>query len=262
MPQHLHVSSPESGVALVELDRGPVNAVDQAMYAEITSTFEAFAEQPEVRVVVLTGRGSKAFSAGNDLGEFVTMTPANRDHRMRVVRKAFFAVYDCPAPVIGAINGPALGTGFGLAACCDLLVASERATFGLPEINVGVLGGAKFGARLIPQLAMRRAFFTGEPIPAAEFKALGAALDVVAADELMTSAMTLARQIAAKSGLALRLAKQSLNGCEDMELKRGYEYEQGFTVRLSGFPEAKEAVQSVLEKRVPRFNGGATVGSG
>jgi enoyl-CoA hydratase/carnithine racemase len=243
------------GIAVVTLDRPPVNAVNQPMYREITTTFGSFADRDDVRVVVVTAAGTKAFVAGNDLHEFVTMTPENGGERMRVAREAFWAIYECAVPVIGAVGGAALGTGLGIAACCDMLVASEKATFGLPEINVGVLGGARFTARLVPELVMRKIFFTGEPVSAAELARHGAVISVVPHDELMNTALALARKVAAKSPMAVRMAKHALNGCEFMDLKRGYEFEQGFTVKLSGFADAKEAVQAILEKRPPRFTG-------
>lgn len=245
----------DEGIAVVTLDRPPVNAVNQQMYREIEETFSSFAGRSDVRVAVLAAAGTRAFVAGNDLQEFTTMTPENGGERMRVVRQSFWAIYDCAVPVVGAIGGAALGTGIGLAACCDLLVASEKAVFGLPEINVGVLGGARLTARLVPEMAMRKMFFTGEPIPAAELAHHGAVIEVVKAEALMDTAMALARKVAAKSPVAVRMAKQALNGCEFMDVKKGYEFEQGFTVRLSGYADAKEAVRALIEKRAPVFTG-------
>ena len=249
------VSGANAGVVLVELDRPPVNAVDQAMYREIAEVFDAVVEQPDVSCVVLTGRGERAFCAGNDLHEFTTMTPANGDLRMRTARRAFAAVRGCAVPVVAAVNGPALGTGFGLAACADMVVAAERATFGLPEMNVGVLGGGRFTARMLPEQAMRRLFFTARPVGAAELRSWGAPVDVVADARLLPAAFELAEDIAAKAPRAVRLGKQALNGCEGMELEAGYAYEQTFTVALSAEPDAKEAVAAVLERREPRFTG-------
>ena len=241
--EHLVVTEPEPGIALVELARGKVNAIDTQMYNEIARVFDMLSDNQDIRVIVLTGRG-RIFCAGNDLGNFRVMDAVSGDVEMRSVRRALFGLYDCTLPVVAAINGPALGSGLALASLSDIVVASDRATFGLPEMGVGVLGGGRFTARMLPQQAMRRMFFTAEPVDAETLRSWGAPLDVVPHDELLEVAMSRARVIAAKSRYALTLAKQSLNGCEDVDLKRGYELEQTFTVRLSEHPDSKKAVEA------------------
>ena len=224
---NLSVTVHQPGIALVELSRGKVNAIDGQMYEDIAATFDALSDDQDVRVIVLTGQG-RIFSAGNDINEFRTM----------------FSVRECHLPVVSAVNGPALGSGFGLVALSDLVVASERATFGLPEMNVGVLGGGRFTARMLPQQAMRRMFLTAEPVDASTLERWGAPLEVVAHDDLLEIATARARSIAEKSRHAIVLAKQSLNGCEDLDIRRGYELEQSFTVRLSEHPDSKTAVEA------------------
>ena len=241
--EHLVVTEPEPGIALVELARGKVNAIDTQMYDEIARVFDMLSDNQDIRAIVLTGRG-RIFCAGNDLGNFRVMDSVSGDVEMRSVRRALFGLYDCALPVVAAINGPALGSGLALASLSDIVVASDRATFGLPEMGVGVLGGGRFTARMLPQQAMRRMFFTAEPVDAETLRGWGAPLDVVPHDELLEVAMSRARVIAAKSRYALTLAKQSLNGCEDVDLKRGYELEQTFTVRLSEHPDSKKAVEA------------------
>ncbi|PHV66641.1 enoyl-CoA hydratase-related protein [Williamsia muralis] len=241
--EHLVVTEPEPGIALVELARGKVNAIDTQMYDEIARVFDMLSDNQDIRAIVLTGRG-RIFCAGNDLGNFRVMDSVSGDVEMRSVRRALFGLYDCALPVVAAINGPALGSGLALASLSDIVVASDRATFGLPEMGVGVLGGGRFTARMLPQQAMRRMFFTAEPVDAETLRGWGAPLDVVPHAELLEVAMSRARVIAAKSRYALTLAKQSLNGCEDVDLKRGYELEQTFTVRLSEHPDSKKAVEA------------------
>ncbi len=243
MTEHILISQPEPGIALVELARGKVNAIDHRMYGELAETFDRLSDDPTVNVAVLTGRGH-VFCAGNDLNDFRTMDTTSGELQMRNVRRAMFNLIDCSIPVIAAVNGPALGSGLGLTASCDLVVASEKATFGLPEMNVGVLGGGRFTARMLPQQAMRRLFFTAEAVDAHTLERWGAPIEVVPHDTLMNTALTRARSIASKSRYALTLAKQSLNGCEGMDLKRGYELEQTFTVRLSEHPDSKTAVEA------------------
>jgi len=243
----------EGPVLQVRLARPPVNAVNDAMYGEIRellTTVERIA--PEVNAVVLSGVG-KHFCGGNDLDEFLTMNSGNARDRMFHVREAFFAIQDCPLPVIGAVHGAALGTGLAIAASCDIVVASADARFGLPEITVGVMGGAAHLARLVPQPLVRRMFFTGEPVSAAELYRVGGIDQVVERDVLEETALALAAKIARHSPTALRVAKTALNGIETMDLKPGYEYEQGWTGWLSDHPDSKEAIRATRERREPRY---------
>ncbi|NRI67106.1 crotonase [Rhodococcus sp. MS16] len=243
MTENIVVSQPEPGIALVELARGKVNAIDHRMYGEIADIFDGLSDDSTVKAVVLTGRGH-VFCAGNDLNDFRSMDSTSGEVQMRNVRRAIFNLIDCSVPVIAAVNGPALGSGFGLTASCDLVVASVKATFGLPEMNVGVLGGGRFTARMLPEQAMRRMFFTAEAVDARTLERWGAPIEVVEHEALMETAMDRARSIASKSRYALTLAKKSLNGCEGMDLKRGYELEQNFTVQLSEHPDSKGAVEA------------------
>jgi enoyl-CoA hydratase len=157
-----------SGVALVRLARPPVNAIDRDMYIEIAQLFlDPQQLGADIRAIVLAGEGPH-FCAGNDLDEFASMTPENGTERMWRVRQAFFAIQDCSVPVIGAIHGAALGTGLAIAASCDIVVAARDARFGLPELTVGVMGGARHLARFAPEPLVRRMFFTGEQLSAAQ----------------------------------------------------------------------------------------------
>lgn len=245
----------EDTIGLVWLDRPSVNAVNGAMYLEITRFFsDVETYLPEARVIVLRGRG-RHFCGGNDLGEFQTMTPENAAERMRQVREAFWAIHDCPVPVIAAVHGAALGTGLAIAASCDLVVAAEGARFGLPEVNVGVMGGAKHLSRLVPQGVVRRLHLQGDPVPASELLPYGGICEIVPEDRLDGAARDLARSIARHSPVVLRFAKRSLNAIEYMPLKEGYELEQGLTGELSAYDDAKEAVNAFVERRTPVYTG-------
>jgi enoyl-CoA hydratase/carnithine racemase len=252
-PRHLTLEAGADGIALVTLNRPPANAVDRDMYIEIANLFRnPDVIGPDVRAIVLAAAG-KHFCAGNDLDEFASMTPDNGTERMWRVREAFFAIQDCPVPVIGAVQGAALGTGLAIAASCDFVVAAESAKFGLPELTVGVMGGARHLARMAPQPLVRRMFFTGEHLTAQQFADAGGAVVVVPAERLIETARGFAARIASHSPTAVRLAKQILNRIETMDLKQGYEFEQGFTVRMSGHHDSKEALSAFAERRPARY---------
>ncbi len=248
----------EERVATVTFDRPPVNALDAQAFREIRDAFRSLGEGTEAHVAIFTAPGTRVFCAGVDLPD-----SARRQSRQLipedtiidaldpgvVPRECFFAVADCAVPVIGAINGAAVGAGLALVASCDVIIASENARFALPEINAGVLGGGRHLQRMIGAYKTRKMFFTGEFVHASEFYRLGAVEDVVAADELMPTARALADEIATKSPLGLRLAKESLNRVEDLPLKDGYRLEQDYTQRISSFNDSAEARQAYLDKR-------------
>lgn len=251
--KHIEIVEAGDGVVEVRFARPPVNAVDQEMYREIAALFSDIDMVGEdVRAVVLAGNGPH-FCGGNDLDEFATMTPENGAERMWRVREAFFAVMDCCVPVIGAVEGVAIGTGLALAASCDFVVASQNARFGLPELTVGVMGGARHLARLAPQPLVRRMFLTGQMMAAPDFAAAGGSVIVAKPDELLADAHAFARRIAGLSPTAVRVGKGVLNRIEWMNLREGYEFEQRATVRMSGFADSKEALAAFRQKRSPSY---------
>jgi enoyl-CoA hydratase len=251
--KNISILRSKPGVAEIRLNKPPVNAVDMAFYIEIADLFSEIDQiGDDVRAVILTGEG-KHFCGGNDLDEFASMTPDNGVERMWRVRRAFFAIAECSVPVIGAVEGAALGTGLAIAASCDFVVASRTARFGLPELTVGVMGGARHLARIGPQPLVRRMFFTGETLSGSEMAAAGGCIVVCEPDELLPQARHFASRIAMFSPTAVRVGKEVLNRIEDMDLKTGYEFEQSATVRMSGFPDAKEALSAFRDKRQANY---------
>ncbi len=248
MPIRTHVAD---RIAEVLLDHPPVNAFDSAGWEEIARTVITVGNDPSVSVILLAAEG-RGFCAGVDIKELA------RDSRLitRVNRgcyDAFAAIHDCPLPVIAAAHGFVLGGGIGLVGSCDVILASDDATFGLPEIDRGALGAASHLLRMFPIQKVRRMLYTGEPIGAAEAYRLGALEAVVPRAELRAAARALAAKIAAKSPRAVRLAKESLNGIELLDVKRSYRFEQGFTLELYTSPDSQEARDAFVEKRDATF---------
>ncbi|MCL0102096.1 enoyl-CoA hydratase/isomerase family protein [Dehalococcoidia bacterium] len=247
----IHVDLSEH-IATVTIDFPPVNAMSRDEYAELTQVFDALWES-DARVAILTGSGQRVFCAGANVKTQLKGKPTN-DHG-RTARECLNSIYECAIPVVGAINGAALGGGLAIAASCDYLIASTNATFGLPEIDVGLLGGAKHLSRLFPQNYVRRMHFTGERASAEEALRLHAVTDVVPAESLMEKATSHARSIAEKMPAGIRLAKESLNVIEFLDLKNGYRFEQTRTDILIKTDDAQEAKKAFLEKRKPIFRG-------
>jgi enoyl-CoA hydratase len=248
----------DGGIAVVTLDRPPVNALDSQTFREITETFDELSRSRAVQVAIFTATG-RTFCGGVDLHDSARRRgPLGPDASVaavvdqgQVARDCFWAVYDCRIPVIGAINGAAVGAGLCLVASCDMVVASERARFALTEINAGVLGGGRFLQRMVGPYKTRMLFFTGEFVGAEELYRLGAVESVVPHADLLAEARRLAERLVVKSPIGLRLAKESLNRVEHLSLKDGYRLEQEYTGRLTRFDDSAEARLAYLEKRAP-----------
>jgi enoyl-CoA hydratase len=238
-----------AGVAEVVVDAPPVNALTVAGWFELARIVRSLGDDPEVRVVVLRAEG-RGFNAGVDIKEmqassgFDALIGANRG-----CYEAFAAVYECKVPVIAAVHGFCLGGGIGLVGNADIIVASDDATFGLPEVDRGALGAATHLARLVPQHKMRAMVYTSATATAAELHAFGSVLQVVPRDELRAAALAVAGQIAAKSPTVIRAAKESLNGIDPVDVKRSYRFEQGFTFELNLSGVADEHRDAFVEGR-------------
>ncbi len=237
----------DGGVAEVVMERPPVNALAVADWFELARRLTALGADPDVRVVVLRAEG-RGFNAGVDIKEmqraegFEALVGANRG-----CAAAFSAVYDCPVPVVAAVHGYCLGGGVGLVGNADLVVASEDATFGLPEVDRGALGAATHLARLVPQQRVRAMVYTCEPATAAELHGYGSVHAVVPAAELREAALSLARSIAAKPPEVVRAAKACLNGIDPIDVHRSYRFEQGFTFELNLLGAGDRARDAFLE---------------
>ena len=238
---------------LITIDRPPVNAMSLDAHRELLDALRSTGADPTIRCVVLTGAGHKAFVAGGDVGELGALDPASALVRTRVIRDVFDAIRRNAVPVIGAINGAALGGGLAMASQCDVLVAADTATFGLPEINVGVMGGTKHLARMVPEKLMRWMALTGKRVDAAHLERLGAVLKVVPPAQLLDAAFEVADDICANSSAAVRLMKEVINLTESMDLDHGYHVETYATAIISAHPDSKEAARAFQEKRAAAY---------
>jgi enoyl-CoA hydratase/carnithine racemase len=244
------------GIATVTFDRPPVNAQNRRTREELIRVFDTLSDRDDVRVAILTGAGNM-FSAGADLKERVDLVhePGDYVRHNRLVREFFYAVTDCSKPVIAAVNGPAIGAGFVLMLACDIMIASDNAYFSMPEINVGLAGGARFLMEHVARSTVRSIYFTGRRVPAAELYRLGVIEACPPRDQLMETALDLAREIAGKSPLAIRHIKRALNTIEELPVRDAYRFEQSVTVELSHTEDAREAQRAFVEKRKPEFKG-------
>jgi enoyl-CoA hydratase len=243
-------------VAVVTLQRPPVNATNRAMRLELTRLFDAIGDRQDIRAVVLTGAG-KAFCAGADIKERTELTgePGEYNELNRLAREMFYSILECPKPVVAAVNGHALGAGMAIALCCDILLASQDAVFGMPEIDVGLAGGVKYLQRHLPPSKVRRLLLTGQRISAPELYRLGVLEECVPPDELMPQAMAVAGEIASKSPMTVRLLKESFTAVESMSLRDGYRLEQNVSKAMSQTADAQEAQLAFVQKRKPVFTG-------
>ncbi|WP_282701966.1 enoyl-CoA hydratase family protein [Streptomyces sp. CC219B] len=225
-------SSPEKGIRLVTVDFPPVNALPVDGWFALADALHAAGRDPQVRCVVLAAAG-RGFNAGVDIKEIQARGQSALLGANRGCSAAFSAVYDCEVPVVAAVQGHCLGGGIGLVGNADAIVASEDATFGLPELDRGALGAATHLARLVPGHLMRALYFTSRTVTAAELRAHGSVWRVVPGEQLRAAALELARDIAAKDGELLRLAKAAINGVDPVDVRRSYRFEQGFTFEAS-----------------------------
>jgi enoyl-CoA hydratase len=240
-------------VGTLLLSRPPVNALRTQTYRELAASLRALQEDRACSVIVRSAVPG-IFCAGADVRELPM--PREVDEERQLLTRTFFAqVLRSPVPIVCAVDGPALGAGCQLAAACDVRLATRSARFGVPEITVGRCGGGRYLMRVLPQGTVRQMYFTGKPIGAEQAFQLGMVAEVLDdADALHRRAAELARDIAAKSPVAVRMAKQSLDIAEELSVLAGYEVEQQFSLRLAATPDAAEAVAAFREKREPRWS--------
>ncbi len=245
----------EGGVGLVRLNRPPLNALNTTLMEELAMALEAFERDDAVRCIVITGN-ERAFAAGADIKEMANATPVEmllRDNisrwdRIRRVKK----------PIIAAVSGYCLGGGCEMAMACDIVIASETAQFGQPEINLGVIPGAGGTQRLTRAIGKSKAMemvLTSRMMSAREAEAAGLVSRVVPVEMYLVEAQKLAREIASKAPLAVRLAKEAVNKAFETSLADGIEDERRSFYFLFASQDQKEGMQAFVEKRQPKWTG-------
>jgi enoyl-CoA hydratase len=227
----------EPGIVAVTVDFPPVNAIPSRGWFELADALTAAGDNPDTHAVILRAEG-RGFNAGVDIKEMQRTQAAGQGYDALIDANrgcfaAFRAVYECAVPVIAAVNGFCVGGGIGLVGNADVIVASEDATFGLPEVERGALGAATHLSRLVPQHMMRRLFFTAATVDAATLHHFGSVHEVVPREELDEAALRVARDIAAKDTRVIRAAKEALNLIDIQRVNSSYRMEQGFTFELN-----------------------------
>ena len=249
----------QDNVAWLTLNRPEVlNAQNALLLEELYSGLERANEDDEVFVIVITGAGDRAFSAGADIGEFTSWYAIDVIKKYKGAKRTYELVREIPKPVIAMVNGLALGGGCELALACDIIIAGERAQFGLPEINVGVIpggGGTQMLPKLVGEKKAKELIFTGEFISAAEALRLGIANRVVPTGKLRGEVEQLIDKLKTKSPAILKLAKLSINKSLETTLSAGFASEIDFFAMCCSTDDQKEGANAFLEKRKPLYKG-------
>ncbi|MDY0005926.1 MAG: enoyl-CoA hydratase family protein [Spongiibacteraceae bacterium] len=240
-----------NGIAELVFDHPPVNAFNSAGWYAIAAEINALGQDDAVRVIIIAAEG-KGFCAGVDIKELAANSSAILDVN-RGNYATFKAIHLNPKPVIVALHGFVLGGGIGISGAADIIVASECARFGVPEIDRGAMGGGAHLQRMFPVQKVRYMYFTGEFIDAQEAYRLGAVERVVPRAELMDTARGIAAKIASKSPAMVKIAKEALTGVEDGNLEDKYRWEQGFTYEAYTLGDSQEARDAFVEKRDAKF---------
>jgi enoyl-CoA hydratase len=246
-------------VAVIKFNRPKaLNAINPDVLQELHAALDDITEDPAVKVLVLTGEGDKAFVAGADISFMVKLSPLGLKNFSRVGQDLLFRLEALPIPVVACVNGFALGGGAEIAMACDFIYASEKAKFGQPEINLGVIpgfGGTQRLPRLVGKAMAKELCMTGAMISAKEAQAIGLVNKVFPAEQLWEETMKTAGVIASKGKVSLKAVKDCIERGYDVDLRDGcYMESDAFGLCMSS-PDGKEGMGAFLEKRKPEFKG-------
>ncbi len=257
MPQTVLIDR-EGRVAILTIHRpDKLNALNEEVRLELLQALAAIETDDTVGVVVITGSGEKSFIAGADIGEFAGRSPFDQRFAMRTPR-IFDIMATFPKPVIAMINGFCLGGGCELSMSCDMRIASDKARFGQPEVNLGLIpggGGTQRMPRLVGMGQAMRLILSGDLIPAAEAREIGLVDLVFPAAELRAKTLELAQKIASKSPLTLKVAKEAMRASEKLAIEDGLAYERDLFCLCFSSKDMEEGVAAFLEKRPAAWTG-------
>jgi enoyl-CoA hydratase len=249
----------ENNIAVLSINRPKaLNALNYDTLTDIKTAVKALSKDDEVGIVIITGSGEKAFVAGADIKEMKDMTPLEARRFMLYGQSVFNIIGNLPKPTIAAVNGFALGGGTELALSCDMIIASEKAKFGLPEVTLGIhpgFGGTQRLPRLIGSAKAKELIFTGKMIDASEAQTIGLVNKVVPPEKLQEEAKTLAAEILKNGQVAIRLVKSAINAGLDTTLEKGLAYEAETQGLAFSTEDKNEGLTAFLEKRKPKFKG-------
>lgn len=252
----LQIETPLARITLHRPEK--LNALNRALLGDLGLAFEYCRQQPGLRVVILTGAGEKAFAAGADIGEIGALSPVEARAFSQTGNALFRSIEMFPLPVLGAINGFALGGGLELAMACSLRLASENAKLGQPEVKLGLIPGYGGTQRLARQVGTGPALqmlLSGDPISAAEALRLGLVNAVLPTAELLPATEALARKIAAQAPLAVRYCLEAVRQGAEAGLEQGLALEASLFALCCASEDMKEGTRAFLEKRTPQFHG-------
>ncbi|WP_066835168.1 enoyl-CoA hydratase/isomerase family protein [Rufibacter ruber] len=248
----------QGGVLFITIDRpSKMNALNIETVKEINAAMQEVYDDPEVRGVIITGSGEKAFVAGADISEIAELNEVNGRRFAERGQDVFAMIEECPKPVIAAVNGFALGGGCELAMACHIRVASDNARFGQPEVNLGIIpgyGGTQRLTQLVGKGKAMELMMTGDMVSAHEAKELGLVNHVTAPEDLISKCLEIMQKIVAKAPLAVGMIVDCVNAWYDKE-EHGYQTEANSFSRCCGSEDFKEGTSAFLEKRKPHFKG-------
>lgn len=248
----------KDGIGYITINRPKaLNALNGDTLDELGALVSELSDRRDVKVIILTGSGEKAFVAGADISQMRDQSPAEARQFSRKAQTVFSAIEHMPQVVIAAVNGFALGGGCELSMACDLRVASEKAKFGQPEVNLGILpsfGGTQRLPRIVGRGIAKQLIFTADNIDAQEAYRIGLANKVVKAEELMEACEAMARKIMGKGMFGVSLAKAAINDGMNMDTESAFKYEADLFALCFATDDQREGMTAFLEKRAAAFH--------